>query len=152
MPGTQRPLASDAVAVLVRLPDGRTLRFLSSFHIGREPGCEVEVADSHVSRRHAEVSLVGGEWLIRDLQSSNGLLVDGRRADTAPIGDGVEITLGVGGPSLHIEPERAAVAPERTDPNTDNTLEAYAQHYFGSEKEEEDDEKLLSHKIQKNTQ
>ena len=124
----------------MRLPDGRTLRFSSSFHIGREPGCEVEVADSHVSRRHAEVSLVGGEWLIRDLQSSNGLLVEGRRADRAPIGNGLEITLGVGGPSLHIEPERAALAPERTDPNKDNTLEAYAQHYFGSEKEEEDDD------------
>ena len=85
------------MALVVRLPTGHTLRFTSPFHIGRERGCDVEVADTQVSRRHAEVSRVDGTWIIRDLQSSNGLFVDGKRIDTAPIGHGVEVTLGADG-------------------------------------------------------
>jgi membrane-bound lytic murein transglycosylase D len=126
------------MTLIVRLPDGQTLRFTSSFHIGREPGCGVELADAHVSRRHAEVSLVNGKWLVRDLQSSNGLFVDGKRIDAAPIGDGVAVTVGAGGPTLHIEPEGIAQAPpDRPDPTQGDTLEAYAQRYFGSEDDDE---------------
>jgi len=126
------------MAFVVRLPDGRTLRFASSFHIGRERGCEVELADAQVSRRHAEVSLVNGTWVVRDLQSSNGMFVDGRRADAVPIGDGVTITLGTGGPTLKIEPEGLAEAPsDRLDTAEHDTLKAYAQRYFGSEDNDE---------------
>ena len=49
------------MALVVRLPDGRTLRFTSSFYIGRERGCDVELTHSQVSRRHAQVSIVNGE-------------------------------------------------------------------------------------------
>jgi membrane-bound lytic murein transglycosylase D len=86
----------------VTLPDGRVLRFSRSFHIGRDPDCEVQVQDAHVSRRHALVSLVHGQWNIRDLQSSNGLLVDGERVESASIGESLVIQLGGGGPRLGI--------------------------------------------------
>ena len=108
------------MALLVRFPDGHTLRFRSSFHIGRERGCDVEVADAHVSRRHAEVSLVNGTWVIRDLQSSNGLFVNGRQVDTAPIGDSAEVTLGADGPTRESSQKRLRrrrrllVSPEKT--------------------------------------
>ena len=126
------------MALVVRLPDGQTLRFTSSFHIGRERYCEVELADAQVSRRHAEVSLVNGEWMIRDLQSSNGLFVDGRRTDSARIGEGVAVTLGADGPTLNIELERSAKAPrDRVDQSADDTLEAYAERYFGSDEDDE---------------
>jgi pSer/pThr/pTyr-binding forkhead associated (FHA) protein len=119
------------MALIVRLPDGRTLRFSTSFHIGREAGCEVELADAKISRRHAEVSRTGGEWIIRDLQSSNGLYIDGARADRAPIGEGVTITLGADGPTLRIEPEKVApAAPERTDTTEEPSLDAYAERYL----------------------
>ena len=143
MPGTKRPLAPDSAAVLVRLPDGRTLRFSSSFDIGREPGCDIEVADGHVSRRHAEVTRLGGEWLIRDLQSSNGLLVDGSRVDSASLGEGAEITLGVDGPTLRIEPEHVAQAPAPAESDPHDSLKAYAQHYFEPGNEEEGDEESV---------
>ena len=127
------------MALVVRLPDGQILRFTSSFHIGRERGCDVELADTQVSRRHAEVSLVNGQWVVRDLQSSNGVFVDGRRVDSAPIGDGVAIRLGSDGPTVTIAPERVAKAsPVRGDRTEDDTLEAYAERYFGSEESDED--------------
>src|SRR5262245_50046579 len=127
------------MALVVRLPNGHTLRFTSSFHIGRERGCDVEVADTQVSRRHAEVSVVNGTWIIRDLQSSNGLFIDGRRVESAPIGHGVEATLGADGPTLTIEPEAfAQVSSDSRDASDEESLDSYAERYFASDDDEDD--------------
>ena len=37
----------------------------------------------NVSRRHAEVRPSGGSWTVRDLGSTNGVKVNGRRIDGA---------------------------------------------------------------------
>ena len=127
------------MALVVRLSTGHTLRFTSPFHIGRERGSDVEVADTHVSRRHAEVSRVDGTWIIRDLQSSNGLFVDGKRVDTAPIGHGVEVTLGADGPTLRIEPEEFANArADSREEHKDESLDSYAERYFSSGDDEDE--------------
>lgn len=127
------------MALVVRLPNGHRLHFTSSFHIGRERGCDVEVADTQVSRRHAEVSLVNGTWIIRDLQSSNGLFVNGRRVDSAPIGDGVDVILGIDGPTLTIEPEASAhTSSDDPAPSDDESLDSYAQRYFSSDDDEDE--------------
>ena len=70
----------------VRTVDGRSFRFSQSFHIGRGEDCEVRIEDVHVSRKHAAVSFSDGRWRIRDLNSSNGLFVNGERVDTAALG------------------------------------------------------------------
>ena len=128
------------MALVVRLPDGRTLRFTSSFYIGRERGCDVELTHSQVSRRHAQVSIVNGEWLVRDLQSSNGTFVDGRRVETTPIGNGVVIQMGADGPAIRIEPEGIERAT-RDRPETrvdDGDLDAYAERYFATESDDDE--------------
>jgi peptidoglycan lytic transglycosylase D len=126
------------MALVVRLPNGHTLRFTSSFHIGRERGCDVEVADTQVSRRHAEVSLVNGTWIIRDLQSSNGLFINGRRVESAPIGHGIDATLGADGPVVTIEPEEfAQPSSESRDASDEESLDSYAERYFASDDDED---------------
>ena len=124
------------MTLIVRLPNGKTLRFTRDFHIGREPGCDVELVDPLVSRRHAEVSCATGQWIIRDLQSSNGLFVDGRRTDAAPIGDGVTAVFGTNGPAIELEVEQEPAAPERPDLAHEDSLDAYAHRYFNSEDDE----------------
>jgi hypothetical protein len=47
--------------------------------IGRSRDCEVVLEDENVSRRHAEVRPSGGSWIVRDLGSTNGVKVNGRR-------------------------------------------------------------------------
>jgi thermitase len=50
--------------------------------IGRDPVCEAQVPfdDTHVSRRHAQLTWTGlGRWAVIDLCSSNGTLVGGHR-------------------------------------------------------------------------
>ena len=48
--------------------------------IGRDRDCDVALADSRVSREHARVKLVDGQFIYQDLQTSNGsfLLRNGR--------------------------------------------------------------------------
>jgi hypothetical protein len=64
--------------------------------IGRSRDCDVVLADPNVSRRHAEVRPDGnGRWQVRDLGSTNGVKVNGRRIDGAtPIESGDRLALG----------------------------------------------------------
>ena len=132
---SQRQQPSDRAALDVRLPDGHVLRFHTDFYIGRDPGCEVCVEDVLASRRHARVSLARGEWSIRDLQSSNGLFVDGERVETAPVGQGISVSLGEDGPRLQIGPDIRSMLPEPEAGPTpeaieDSRVEEYADRYL----------------------
>ena len=48
--------------------------------VGRAPGCLLRLEDPAVSAEHASIFWTGDRWEIRDLGSSNGTFVDGRRA------------------------------------------------------------------------
>jgi hypothetical protein len=62
--------------------------------IGRSSGCQLVLADDTVSRRHAELFVEEGRWLLRDLDSSNGTWVNGRRIVEAEVRPGDELHLG----------------------------------------------------------
>jgi pSer/pThr/pTyr-binding forkhead associated (FHA) protein len=47
--------------------------------IGRSRDCDFVLSDQNVSRRHAEVRPSGGSWIVKDLGSTNGVKVNGRR-------------------------------------------------------------------------
>jgi hypothetical protein len=60
--------------------DGRTALLGSAGAvIGRSRDADVLIDDPNVSRRHAEVRPSGGSWIVRDLGSTNGVKVNGRR-------------------------------------------------------------------------
>ena len=61
----------DAAAVSRWLQPGERLR------IGRDPGCDLVIDHSSVSRNHAELYQRDGRWQVRDLGSKNGTFVDG---------------------------------------------------------------------------
>lgn len=61
--------------------------------IGRLDTCDIVLGDPGVSRRHAEVRREGDEWVVVDLDSTNGTIVNGRpvrRHRLAP-GDRIEV-------------------------------------------------------------
>ena len=62
--------------------------------IGRSSGCQLVLADDSVSRRHAELYVEEGRWLLRDLGSSNGTYVNGRLVTEAEVRRGDVIYLG----------------------------------------------------------
>jgi len=62
--------------------------------IGRDPGCDIRIADPSVSRRHSEIMLKGGEVHLRDLGSRNATLVNGELVKNALLKPGDEILIG----------------------------------------------------------
>jgi hypothetical protein len=79
------------------LAEGKRLVVSSSGAvIGRSRDCDVVLADPNVSRRHAEVRPDDrGGWQVRDLGSTNGVKVNGRRIDgPTPIESGDRLALG----------------------------------------------------------
>ncbi|HTE61900.1 MAG TPA: DUF3662 and FHA domain-containing protein [Solirubrobacteraceae bacterium] len=49
--------------------------------LGRSREADIVLDDANVSRKHAEVRPSGGSWIVRDLGSTNGVKVNGRRLD-----------------------------------------------------------------------
>jgi len=62
--------------------------------IGRSKDCDLQVNDPNVSRRHAELRQEGTSYWIVDLDSTNGIEVNGRRAKRAKLDPGDTVTLG----------------------------------------------------------
>jgi adenylate cyclase len=63
--------------------------------VGRAEDCDLPLADSTVSRRHAELEAAGAAGLrVRDLGSSNGTFLDGERVDEGLARPGCRICFG----------------------------------------------------------
>ena len=77
-----------AAAAVIRLQfvsgplNGRTFECSGSspIHIGKNPECELVIPDvGGVSRRHCMLHYGNGQWMIQDLNSSYGTMVNGQR-------------------------------------------------------------------------
>jgi len=62
--------------------------------IGRSKDCDIQLGDPNVSRKHAEVRQEGAAYWVVDLDSTNGMEVNGRRQKRAKLRQGDRITLG----------------------------------------------------------
>jgi hypothetical protein len=63
--------------------------------LGRSREADIQVDDQNVSRKHAELRPSGASWTVRDLGSTNGVKVNGRRIQGAQsLKTGDTITLG----------------------------------------------------------
>jgi hypothetical protein len=62
--------------------------------IGRSKDCDLQLNDPNVSRRHAELRQEGTSYWILDLDSTNGLEINGRRAKRAKLDPGDTVTIG----------------------------------------------------------
>ena len=90
-PAEAGPAPSTAIVVAEgrRMVVGR-----SGATIGRSRDCDIVLSDGNVSRRHAEVLPTEDGWSVSDLNSTNGVLVNGRRisgATALSAGDRIEV-------------------------------------------------------------
>lgn len=82
----------------------------SRFVIGRHSDSDLPIADSRLSRVHAQIEYFAGRWEISDAGSSNGTELNGSPVfDAVPIYDGSIISLG----GLQV---RAEIAEPRIEP------------------------------------
>ena len=81
---------STSAPLLLVLDGADTDRLL----VGRHPRCDVVVSDPSVSRRHAQITLRDGVWVIQDLASTNGTSVNGARVGRMALQAGDVVALG----------------------------------------------------------
>lgn len=62
--------------------------------LGRHTDCKIRLPDASVSRQHAEIAFDGDRVSIRDLGSSNGTFVNGKKVPQADLRAGDVVTLG----------------------------------------------------------
>ena len=62
--------------------------------VGRLATNDIVLGDANVSRRHAEFRNDGGHWIVTDLGSTNGSLINGRPTTHQRLNDGDKLTFG----------------------------------------------------------
>ena len=66
------------------------------FEIGRQPENQLVIRDNRISRRHARISLVDGQYTLEDLDSRSGLFLNGRKLTApSPLASGDQFDFGV---------------------------------------------------------
>jgi predicted component of type VI protein secretion system len=105
-----------ALQVVRGRSEANTLRLMDGINsIGRHDDCQIRIRSSQVSRRHCELFEEGGKLILRDLGSSNGTFVNGKRVlgqQTLEPGD----VLTIGGVTLRVDLLRAAPKPAAASP------------------------------------
>jgi chromosome segregation ATPase len=81
---------------LVRIDGDRSISYALGrrTRIGRAPGCELHIDSSSVSRHHALVLAGTREAIIEDLNSTNGVILNGRKVTRQVLNDGDIVTIG----------------------------------------------------------
>jgi len=107
-------VAEDADARLdIVLPGGATQsRALQpSTSIGRHTDNVVQLLDPEVSKAHLAIRRVRDAWMLEDLNSANGTLVNGTRKARCRLNEGDVINVGNSRLTFRLEPRRRAVLP-----------------------------------------
>ncbi len=92
-------------------------------HIGRELDNTLRLADPSISRHHCVIRHTGNGYEVQDLQSSNGVLLNGSRVQTSPLRDGDRVTLGqIQITFMDPAQENATVAVQRMQPAATGTV------------------------------
>jgi hypothetical protein len=71
--------------------------------VGRDPGCDIVLNDAKCSRRHAVIEETPEGVTVRDSGSANGIYVNGKKVENAPLRPGD--TLRMGAVKLRLLPE-----------------------------------------------
>lgn len=92
--GSGEPAAQFFLRMLKGVPPDGVYSIRGMARIGRSEESEIVLVDPSVSRAHAVVEIRGGEPVVRDVGSTNGTYVNGRRVRSHPLRDGDEIRFG----------------------------------------------------------
>jgi len=90
--------------------------------IGRGSDADITVADSGTSRKHVEILWDGERAMVRDLQSTNGTLLNGRKVVEAALPPDSTVTIGRTDIVFHVV---AQAAPPRPTQSAADATRAY---------------------------
>ncbi|MCX5379894.1 FHA domain-containing protein [Streptomyces sp. NBC_00091] len=91
----QRPGAATAPELVLETARGSTeMSPGRTYHVGRDPLCEICLDDARVSWHHALLRPDGDHWTLEDEGSTNGTWADGHRVHEWTVGPGSELRFG----------------------------------------------------------
>lgn len=76
------------------VPPDAVYALRATSRIGRSEESEIVLLDPGVSRTHAAIEVAGGKAHVRDLGSTNGTFLNGRRVESGSLRDGDELRFG----------------------------------------------------------
>jgi len=88
------PAAAPELVVVNGPREGERHPLRAPFTIGRKEGCDLVLVDKKVSGEHARIERQGDRWVIRDLDSGNGLYVGRNRVGKHRLLDGDLLVIG----------------------------------------------------------
>jgi pSer/pThr/pTyr-binding forkhead associated (FHA) protein len=89
------PSAAPTLEIISGNEQGKIARLKLKTRVGRERDNDLVLTDPRISRYHALIELAEGQWVIRDLGSANGTLVNGQLiSDAHPLSPDDRITVG----------------------------------------------------------
>ena len=102
---------------LIPLGGGDTIPLMKkTLLVGRRESCDIVLRFANVSAHHAQLSVNGGYWYVRDLKSRNGIKVDGIRVMEKRVDPGDVISFAKHKYELKYSPvELGAVGPPPPD-------------------------------------
>lgn len=100
---TEMVKRADTVLILEVAGD-KTYRFPpGKIIVGREVDCDLPLDHLMVSRAHAEIDFQPPNLKIRDLNSTNGTFINGKKIDSSRLSVGDEIVFGDNGPEVIVD-------------------------------------------------
>jgi len=95
-PPPAEPSGDDPGLLIMTGPDEGALYQLAEgrVSIGRSPECDIQIEESSVSKRHAELLIQPGHCRVHDISRSNGVYVNGHQVDDVVLNPGDVIRLG----------------------------------------------------------
>ncbi len=62
--------------------------------VGRDETCDIQIRAKSVSREHCTIEREGQDFVLRDLGSTGGTFLDGKRVDRVRLRDGIAVNVG----------------------------------------------------------
>ena len=85
--------------------------------VGRRESCDIVLRFPNVSAHHCELTCAGGYWYVRDLDSRNGVKVNGNRVTEKRLDPGDILAIATHKYQVHYSPaELGATGPPPPDP------------------------------------
>ena len=87
--------------------------------VGRHPNCDTRLDSLRVSRHHCCMTQEDGQVIVRDLDSANGIRINGQRVETGRLRPGDELSIAHIRYRLHGEPDsEQASHPASSEPGS----------------------------------
>ena len=90
--------------------------------LGRREACDISLQFPNISGKHCELSFKDGLWIIRDLDSTNGVKVNGEHITKKILHNGDVITLAKRSYAIHYEETGQASALQEFDEELEETM------------------------------